>query len=218
MSFLIRIRKIKSKIKEIDSNSIRGQLLINLIDKVVIGGIVGIIALCITNKLQEKQKIRDIKLQEEQTFKELRFSVIRVHTNILQEQRDKLIDQMANYIRIVKSLRVETEGKIHAEKDRNDISEITNDIIAILFNIGNISNDENSSEKSQVQIKGESFTKKIRDLNSQLIVSRTDEKEIIKKVDNISKEYKELVREINSVISEVLIKEFKNSRQLGEGR
>ncbi|CAK8720651.1 hypothetical protein GMJAKD_09940 [Candidatus Electrothrix aarhusensis] len=42
----------------IKSDSIVGQFLINLIDKILIGGIVGLVALYETNKLQEHQKLK----------------------------------------------------------------------------------------------------------------------------------------------------------------
>ncbi|RWX43587.1 hypothetical protein H206_03203 [Candidatus Electrothrix aarhusensis] len=194
------------RVKNIKSDTIVGQLLINLIDKIIIGGIVGLVALYATNKLQEQQKL-----------KELTFSVSGIKTSILKKQRDNLIDKTTDYIRFVKSSKIEMYGKIFSDDGREKILELENDIEAIVFNIKIISEDYdeiNKGNKGNVSKKGDSFVDAINSFSAKLINEESSAEEIDEKVFEISKRYKDIVIAINEVILQVLKKEFEDSRHL----
>lgn len=184
------------------SDTIGAQIIINIIDKLIIGGIVGLIVLYI----QIQQKQNEYYIQEQQKMKELIFSASGIKTSILKQQRDNLIEQTTNYIRFVISTEVRMNGIIDSDDDRYKIKELYNNIAAIIFNIKNINQDGTYK-------KGEQLTESIRSFTRALITNGiSNDESFNKNIDEIGKKYRSVILDINEDITKTLKEEYKKSR------
>lgn len=178
-------------------DSIFSQIIFNIFDKLIIGGIIGAIALYATNHFQEQQKL-----------KELYFSVSGIKTSILKKQRDNLIEQTTNYIKLVKDSKISMNGKIISEENQKKLLELINNIEAIIFNIKIIDQNNTLTET------GDSFIKKIKDFSVKLVIKRSSKKVINNHITEIGKGYKDIILKINELTSKILIEEFTRCNHL----
>jgi hypothetical protein len=182
------------KIPHIDPNSAFGKILLSCIDKLIIGILAGVIVLFIQIQAQKQQQLKDES-----------FSVARVQTDILIEQRGVLVKAMTDYIRFVGSGKVYIDGKFRSTEDQVKASQLQDDIRLTIFTMGAI--DDTLSQE------GKELVEAISILNSKLLSQKNSPQQIDEGMEVIRGKYRDFIVTIKTVTREILQQEFQESRE-----
>ena len=182
------------KTPHIDPDSAFGKIFISCIDKLIIGILAGVIILFIQIQAQKQQQLKDES-----------FSVARVQTEILIDQRNALIKAMTEYIRLVGSGKIYAAGKLQTEEEQQRAFDLVDDIRLVIFSMGAI--DDSLSRK------GKELVDVIIALNSKLLSQKSSRQAIDERMETIREKYRDFIITMKTVTRDILKQEFEESRK-----
>jgi hypothetical protein len=186
------VREWVNGLNAVDPESIKGKLLVNFIDKMVLGVLAAIVVCCAQNEYLENKK-----------FKEIAFEKTKIQTELIVAHQQELTQSVASFIGLIFEKDVLSIGRLENEVDQDALRKFLKDIRVAVFYLQVL------NEKLNKQ--GEALVGTASAIYMDVISGGVKKEGINKKLNTLQTSYGDLLKEVRQTIRDVLKREYEGS-------
>jgi len=186
------LREWMNGLNTTDPQSIKGKLLINLIDKLVLGVLAAIVVFCVQNEYMENKK-----------FKEIAFEKTKIQTELIATRQKELAQAVDDFIGLIFDKDVLSSGQLKDEADQDKLRTSLKKIRVTVFYLQTLN--EKLNKQSQKLVNDASA------IYIAAISGAANDKEIEDKLNTLQISYGDLLEEVRQTIRDVMKREYEGS-------
>lgn len=179
-----------NNLNAIDPGSIKGKLLINFVDKLIIGVLATLVVWFVQNQYQDYKKL-----------KEMAFEITKIQTEFIVTYRKELTLSVAEFIGVIIDKDVLATGKLENEPDQEELSRLLKKIRTTVFHLQALSKGLDKG--------GEALVQSASTLYVEVIAGNSTGIKIEEKMKVLRSAYATILKEVKNTTRNLLEKEYK---------